>query len=250
METTGRARTWYDEGYWAPGGTKSMFSGIWEDQQDPFMVQDAKNRAGLITRLLPEGRLLDVGCGTGHIVHALRALGRDSFGTDWSHSGVIRRWTPYVVEAVAGDLPFRAGSFGGVSSWDFLEHIPTATIPKIIRDLARCGRWQFHAISASLNADLGDVSWMRGQDQSHCSFFSERWWGRAFRMAAPERRWVTTTFPAMTYGDYLLGGVLVWSGEEGPALELLTRYAEAWRRVYNQRQVQPDLVVAWPPGLD
>ena len=247
--TQGRPREWFDEAYWNCGGEKSLFAVDWYNQEDRTLIQDAVNRAGLIARLLPVDPILDVGCGVGHTVEALRLSGREAVGVDWSHAGVRRRWTSSITEACADHLPFRDGMFGGVTSWDFLEHIPLVTLPAVIQELARCGRWQFHAISACLNSDIGDVSWMPSQDRSHCSMFSAHWWQHLFQRTIPGREWAIRTFPAMQYTSYLFGAVLVWCGE-GPAPELLTRYAEGWRKIYNQRQANPNLVITWPPGLE
>ena len=83
-----------------------------------------------LTRVRPGGRVLDVGCGTGIMLHWLtRRGGVVPVGVDASESQmhVLKRHLPGVEAYCADGLSFmreRAGSFDAIICTDVLEHIP------------------------------------------------------------------------------------------------------------------------------
>ena len=73
---------------------------------------------------------LDVGCGDGAFLHALRQEGGVAFGADISRRGLELYRDQAggdslpVIRATAHDLPFDAGSFEYATMIDVIEHIP------------------------------------------------------------------------------------------------------------------------------
>ena len=87
----------------------------------------------------PRGRVLDVGCGYGVMLHLLKQRGYDAYGCE---SGVpaaafCRRRGLNILRAVAPQLPFRANSFQLVVSLHVVEHVthPQAFVSALVRVL-------------------------------------------------------------------------------------------------------------------
>lgn len=74
----------------------------------------------LCAPFLPPGRVLDLGCGTGH---SFELLGRESLGVDLDPAVLVGQERE-TVAADMRDLPFPAGSFASVLSVQSLEHVP------------------------------------------------------------------------------------------------------------------------------
>ena len=75
----------------------------------------------LCAPLLPEGRVLDLGCGIGHSFDALGD--RDSTGVDLDAAALAGQDRETVVADMRA-LPFRDGTFASVLSVQSLEHVP------------------------------------------------------------------------------------------------------------------------------
>src|SRR5262249_58137742 len=76
-------------------------------------------------RHVAPGRLLDVGCGGGHFVHAARAEGWRAIGTDLSHSACVAahgRAGALVAQAQAGGVACRDGAPEAGTPGDVLRH--------------------------------------------------------------------------------------------------------------------------------
>lgn len=85
-------------------------------------------------------RLLDLGCGPGRDLKAFTAMGHEATGIDGSAQFVemaraFSGCTVWQQDFVALDLP--AEHFDGVFANASLFHVPSAALPKVLRDLQR-----------------------------------------------------------------------------------------------------------------
>lgn len=69
-----------------------------------FLLNKARNRLKVIRRFCPEGRLLDLGTGTGELLPVAREMGYEVEGLDYSKSLVDYARTQYGITVHHGDL--------------------------------------------------------------------------------------------------------------------------------------------------
>ncbi len=144
----------YDAGYFSRNAARLDEQARW------------RSNVELVTRL-GAWRVLDVGCGRGWTVRALRRLGFDAFGVDpapaLSELTMIRG---HFVHTTADLLPFPAAAFDTVLCADMLTHIPEPFLDRSLREIARvCGRYLV------LTIDCADPT-----REGHCTMRSRSWW--------------------------------------------------------------------------
>lgn len=83
----------------------------------------------------PGDRILDVGCGKGHLVKALTDLGVDAAGIDLNPNASDVAVVPRVRTMSATNLDFDDGTFDAVVSFHAIEHIPR--IEEALGEMAR-----------------------------------------------------------------------------------------------------------------
>jgi ubiquinone/menaquinone biosynthesis C-methylase UbiE len=71
-------------------------------------------------------RLLEVGCGRGHLLRRVQDQGIDAIGIDVNPEAAVAAVTRNVLSMSATDLEFPDGSFDQVYSMHAIEHIPNA----------------------------------------------------------------------------------------------------------------------------
>jgi glycosyltransferase involved in cell wall biosynthesis/SAM-dependent methyltransferase len=135
------------------------------------MLTSVLTRVGELTG---PGRLLDVGCGGGHLLAAARASGWRTIGTDLSHEAcVVARAAAPVVQASAAELPFHAATLDAVMLVNVLDHAnaPGAVVHEAARVLRpggllmiRVPNGAFHAGWIRLLGHLGPWARWRGWD--------------------------------------------------------------------------------------
>ena len=167
METAG----YYDSVYY-DGSGKSNYVGYTEESS-PFithadMVETVLRHFGL------DGPVLDAGCAKGYLVRELRRRGIAAYGVDWSTYAVDRAGEDirgYLCAASVCALPFRAGHFALVVSFDLLEHLDVPHARQALAECARVGARQLHQVNTGRLPE-----WRYESDDSHCTRLSvDRW---------------------------------------------------------------------------
>ncbi len=124
-------------------------------------------------------RLLDVGCGDGRYLRAMRALGWDVVGVEWDQAWAdlarqVSGAPVYVTERVGeGDWP--AGSFGVVTLWHVLEHLPEplAALTALWQQLAPGGYLLLEVPNAnSWQAECAGERWLHWDPPRHLWHFT------------------------------------------------------------------------------
>jgi ubiquinone/menaquinone biosynthesis C-methylase UbiE len=106
----------------------------------------ADNRANELIRMYGKGTSLEIGCGCGILVKAMRNKGAKAFGMDISEYATSEACSEFIIRADARKLPFHDDSFDLVHSWAVLGYNDEAETRQIISELNRVGRKQYHTI--------------------------------------------------------------------------------------------------------
>ena len=127
---------------------RDFYEGVWADlPDDPEPWAWERRRALLLGAVRPGERVLDLGCGAGRFVAALRDAGADPVGVELAEAALerARRNVPgadlRLVEP-DGSLPLGHGEVGLVWCSEVLEHVPdtVALLTEVRRVLAPGGR--------------------------------------------------------------------------------------------------------------
>jgi SAM-dependent methyltransferase len=158
----------------------------------PVAVADADVVA--LASALP-GTLLDLGCGSGALVRALRAAGRDARGIEIDRPAIVDSLRDDVRPFVTlydgrGGLPFEDGSFASVVCSEVLEHMddPLGAIREIGRVASSSALITVPDMSAiPLLSAHGVVPWHL-LEASHFNFFTQASLHRALSTVFPHVR--------------------------------------------------------------
>jgi ubiquinone/menaquinone biosynthesis C-methylase UbiE len=127
---------------------REFYEGVWAGlPEDPEPWAWRRRRALLLAAVEPGVRVLDLGCGAGRFVAALRELGADPVGVELSAAALerARRNVPGAdlrLVAADGSLPLGHGEVDVVWCSEVLEHVPDtiAFLTEVRRVLKRGGR--------------------------------------------------------------------------------------------------------------
>lgn len=121
----------YSEAYYKSWGV----SGDSENESSKQMKIDTfKLRLAQIQKLVPRGKILDIGCATGFFLEAARDLGYEPFGielSDYSSQLAKKKFgNESIFHGKLEDSPFQAKSFDVISMFDLIEHVrvPSQTL--------------------------------------------------------------------------------------------------------------------------
>lgn len=135
-------------------------------------------RCQQISQLLPGGRLLDVGAGTGVFLNEMRRYGNWNLaGVELSQSAAQYARSKFALDVFVGqleDAPWPPGSFDVVTLWDVLEHLPNprAALNRIRVLLRPEGYLVFSVPNAdSIDAHLFGRYWIGLDAPRHMSVF-------------------------------------------------------------------------------
>jgi glycosyltransferase involved in cell wall biosynthesis/SAM-dependent methyltransferase len=157
--------------------TSSRYQVEYARRFPPAQVEPARRRllAALVARagaLARPGRLLDVGCGGGHLLAAARAGGWRAIGVDLSLAACTAAGAA-VVQATAARLPFGGATLDAVTLVNVLDHAtsPAAVLREAARVLrpggvlvVRVPNGAFHARCVGVLGRLGPWARWRGWD--------------------------------------------------------------------------------------
>jgi SAM-dependent methyltransferase len=134
--------------------------------------------ADLMPALDRDAPVIDVGCGTGHLVHALRVQGfHHVLGIDASREQIgvaLRRGLPVrQVDDTVQWLQGHRGAFGTVFALDLVEHIPGADQLAFLQAIRHALRPGGRLICTVPNANATFAARMRYIDWTHRMSFTE-----------------------------------------------------------------------------
>jgi SAM-dependent methyltransferase len=125
---------------------RAFYESFWADAPaDPEPYAWHRRRALLLAEVRAGERVLDLGCGSGRFLTALRDAGADPVGVEIAEAAAERARATGVEVRLAepdGTLPFGHGEFDLVWCSEVLEHIPdvAAALHEVRRVLRRDGR--------------------------------------------------------------------------------------------------------------
>lgn len=102
-----------------------IYSGSYYARDDVYAASLSREIAGTLRRLLPSGRILDVGSGAGEFLELARGAGYEVHGLDTSESARFhseRSGIPFT-KADLTTLDAGDGSFDAITMWDVIEHL-------------------------------------------------------------------------------------------------------------------------------
>lgn len=120
-----------------------LYDDYWSGRVGDSSSGDCSRVADDLLRALGTGRVLDVGCGTGGLVHKLLSLGVDAHGVDASKLALAeagRRAPERFHHDSALKLPFGDGEFDVVVAMDFCQHLAEHDVPAVFAELYRVSK--------------------------------------------------------------------------------------------------------------
>jgi 2-polyprenyl-3-methyl-5-hydroxy-6-metoxy-1,4-benzoquinol methylase len=140
------------------------FEGEWRDAGNNYSLETRRaieaNNPALIKEVFQPGRVLDLGCGPGALMHLLAELGVDVEGIDFAESSK-QLATPEVRDRIVvgdvGDPTLKpADAYDLVISREVLEHLTVLEVKKAVANMVRMTRkfiyvtTRFHPSPATL----------------------------------------------------------------------------------------------------
>lgn len=117
-----------DPGYFAMRGNEGRVGGYQDYMADrPHVEAKFRELLERVERLVPPGRLLDVGCGPGFLLSVAEARGWEAVGVDlnpWAVAHAREELGLDAREVAVEDAGFEADRFDLVAMLDLIEHVP------------------------------------------------------------------------------------------------------------------------------
>jgi 2-polyprenyl-3-methyl-5-hydroxy-6-metoxy-1,4-benzoquinol methylase len=162
-----------------------------DDEPNPFTRWNRQygmaKRCRVVTDRRPPGRLLDVGCGTGLFLDAMRRRGWEVHGEDMTPVAARLARERFGLEVFEGTLEqarYPDQHFDAVTLWNVIEHVPDP--PATIREIGRILRPGGLIVMGTPNVDALDARlfgryWALWEAPRHFNVFSPESLGRVLR---------------------------------------------------------------------
>lgn len=138
-------------------------------------------RAFIIKIFLNPKNCLDIGCGAGYLVRALRKFGIKAFGLEISKEALELAGSdikPFIKVGDIVSMDYPDSTFDAVVSFDVLEHVERGSIRKAIDETIRVSKkYVLHKIYTRENTW---ISLLHAKDYSHVSVLTKKFWQRIF----------------------------------------------------------------------
>ncbi|MFA9289044.1 MAG: UMP kinase [Weeksellaceae bacterium] len=173
--------SFYDREYYT--GKKAGYKFVTKESWIAVLIYKLADyyRALVIKLFINPKNVLDVGCGTGHLVRALRKFGIEAHGVEISEHALEMAdpdVAPYLKLGDITKLPYKIDQFDLVVTFDVLEHVDRAKIKKAINETIRVSRkYVLHKIYTKENLW---IRWFHSKDFSRLSIFTRKFWQRLF----------------------------------------------------------------------
>lgn len=168
-------RAYYDDSYY--GAMNVRFNSVFES----LILWFRTRRARKLLRMCPPGRVLDVGCGRGHILAFLASRGWDVHGVELNESAARHARDSLGLDVSIGGfdaVQFPPEHFDVVILWHVLEHLSDVrtTLDGVLR-IVKPGGLVVIAVPniASWQARLTRYHWFHLDLPRHYVHFSEAW---------------------------------------------------------------------------
>jgi 2-polyprenyl-3-methyl-5-hydroxy-6-metoxy-1,4-benzoquinol methylase len=138
----------------------------------------AQRRLKLIMRFLPNGQLLDIGCGFGFFLNAARKFNWQVSGVELSKSAVQYAQDFYKLDIFNGEVEnanHAKHTFNVITFWDVLEHVlnPSAFLSSVRQILKKDGLIAFSIPNInSMLARLAKGKWWTLRPEQHLWHFN------------------------------------------------------------------------------
>jgi SAM-dependent methyltransferase len=160
----------------APLDPEAVFSSV-DAQQTPYLEYALVQRLLRLARLRPMRRVLDFGCGSGHLLGlARRVLGWETYGVDLDPVAALgaRRFGFVLHGGPLETAPFEPGSFDLVYAAQVLEHLPEPRSElAFAREFLAPGGLLFVELPnyESLSIRLGRDDFVNNRPPGHLNYF-------------------------------------------------------------------------------
>jgi 2-polyprenyl-3-methyl-5-hydroxy-6-metoxy-1,4-benzoquinol methylase len=177
-------------GGWQPGARLLRRFGL---------IRDSAGAEVMYLRAHPDGRLLDVGCGSGSYLSLMRGLGWQVTGVEPDAAAVSRadpEIRPFLHVGTLEQAGFDAHSFDAITLHHVIEHVPdpVATLRECGRLLAHGGRLvALTPNSEALGRWFFRRRWLHWDPPRHLHVFTRRSLAEAARLAGLRQPTVRTT---------------------------------------------------------
>lgn len=148
-------------------------------------------RALTIALTIRPKKVLDVGCGKGHLVYFLRKLGVAAYGleiSEYARKQALSAVKPYIKHGDIRHIPYEKNEFDLVTVFNVLEHVYEDDIAKAVSECRRVSK-QYVLFKMYTREN----EWLHpyyGTDLSRVSIFTQEVWERYFKEVKlhPSRR--------------------------------------------------------------